>query len=98
LPLRASAQATGSIAGVVTDQSAAVMPGVTVEATNAATGRVRNPLPGAAAYYTLPLLQPGRYDVKAALSGFKPVVQKGIDVSGRDTRRGDVTLSCAGRT
>ena len=41
-PAPAFAQATGSITGLITDQSGAVMPGVTVEATNAATGQVRN--------------------------------------------------------
>ena len=96
VPSRASAQATGSIAGLVTDQSAAVMPGVTVEATNTATGQVRNTVTGGDGYYTLPLLQPGRYDVKAALSGFKPVVQKGIDVSVGDTSRVDVKLTVGG--
>jgi outer membrane receptor protein involved in Fe transport len=96
LPAPVFAQATGSIAGLVADQSAAVMPGVTVEATNTATGQVRHAVTGPDGHYTLPLLQPGRYDVKATLAGFKPVVQKGIDVSVGDTSRVDIKLAVGG--
>jgi outer membrane receptor protein involved in Fe transport len=93
LPTPVFAQATGSVAGVVTDQSGGVLPGVAVVVTNTATGQVRNTVTGADGYYTLPLLQPGRYDVKVALAGFKAVVQKGIDVSVGDTSRVDAKLA-----
>ena len=56
-PAPAAAQATGSIAGLVTDQSAAVLPGVTVEARNAATGQMRNTVTGPDGFYTLPFTQ-----------------------------------------
>ncbi len=95
-PAPAAAQATGSIAGLVTDQSAAVLPGVTVEARNAATGQVRHTVTGPDGFYTLPLLQPGRYDIKATLTGFKPMVRPGIDVSVGDTSRVDVKLTVGG--
>ena len=77
------AQATGAITGLITDQSGAVMPGVTVEATNTATGQVRNGVTGSDGFYTLPLLQPGRYNVKATLTGFKPVVREAAQVYAR---------------
>jgi outer membrane receptor protein involved in Fe transport len=93
LPTPVFAQATGSVAGVVTDQSGGVLPGVAVVVTNTATGQVRNTVTGADGYYTLPLLQPGRYDVKVTLAGFKAVVQKGIDVSVGDTSRVDARLA-----
>jgi hypothetical protein len=96
LPMPAYAQATGSITGLITDQSGAVMPGVTVEATNTATGQVRNTVTNPDGFYTLPLLQPGSYDVKATLSGFKPVVRTGVDVSVGDTSRVDVKLTVGG--
>jgi hypothetical protein len=41
MPSSAHAQATGQINGAVTDSSGALLPGVTVEATNTATGAVR---------------------------------------------------------
>jgi hypothetical protein len=96
LPTAAYAQATGSITGLITDQSGAVLPGVTVEATNAATGQLRNSVTAADGFYTLPLLQPGSYDVKATLAGFKPVVHKGMDVSVGDTTRVDIKLTVGG--
>jgi hypothetical protein len=72
------------------------MPGVTVEATNTATSQVRNSVTGADGFYTLPLLQPGRYNVKATLAGFKPVVREAVDVSVGDTSRADIKLSVGG--
>ena len=40
-PGTAFAQATGTISGVVTDESGAMLPGVTVEVKNASTGQSR---------------------------------------------------------
>ena len=92
----AAAQATGSITGLITDQSGAIMPGVTVDATNTATGVSRHTVSGADGFYAFPLLQPGRYDVKATLAGFKPVVRERIDVSVGDTTRADIRLAVGG--
>jgi hypothetical protein len=89
----AVAQASGAITGLVTDQSGAVMPGVTVDATNAATNQVRVTVSGGDGFYSIPLLPPGRYDVKATLSGFTPVVRRAVDVSVGDTARVDVKLT-----
>src|SRR5829696_3333398 len=96
IPAAGFAQATGSITGLVTDQSGAVMPGVTVEATNAGTGVMRNSVSGADGFYSLPLLQPGRYNLKATLPGFKPVLREGVDVSVGDTSRADIKLVVGG--
>jgi hypothetical protein len=67
LPHLAWAQATGQISGQVTDASGGAMPGVTIEATNVATGAVRTAVSGTDGGYTLPLMQPGDYNVKASL-------------------------------
>ncbi len=81
------AQATGQINGVVTDASGAVLPGVTVEATNTGTSAVRTAVTGADGLYTVPLLQPGVYDVKATLSGFRVALQEGVRVTVTETSR-----------
>src|SRR4051812_36024588 len=86
------AQATGSIAGVISDESGAVLPGVTVEATNTATGQLRTTVTGADGYYTIPLLQPGAYDVKGTLTGFKPMLHRANTVTVGDTARVDLRL------
>ena len=95
-PAAAFAQATGGLTGVITDDSGAVLPGVTVEVKNTATGQVRNTVTGADGFYTVPLLQPGKYEVRAALAGFKPVLRQGIDITVGDTGRVDVKLGVGG--
>jgi hypothetical protein len=92
LPTVAFAQATGQINGIVTDGSGAVLPGVTVEATNSATGIVRTAVTGADGLYTIPLLQPGDYDVKASLQGFRTALQEKVRVTVSETARVALTL------
>ena len=86
------AQATGQITGIVTDTSGAVLPGVTVEATNTATGAVRSAVTGDDGVFTLPLIQPGVYDVKATLSGFRVGLQEGVRVTVSETARATFQL------
>src|SRR6185437_15340140 len=90
------AQATGAVTGVVTDQSGAVMPGVSVAATNAATAQTRDATTETDGHFTIPLLQPGRYSVKAAISGFATAVHENIVVSVDDTTRVDFKMSVGG--
>jgi outer membrane receptor protein involved in Fe transport len=63
----------GSISGTITDDSGAALPGVTVSATNVATGAERNALSNPTGHYQIGLLPPGTYNVKADLSGFQAV-------------------------
>jgi hypothetical protein len=88
-----SAQATGSIAGVVTDASGAVLPGATVEATNTATNQTRLALTGADGRYSVPLVPPGTYQVKGTLASFKSVVRADVTVTVEATARVDLQLS-----
>ncbi len=87
VPAAARAQATGQINGVVTDASGGVLSGVTIEAVNVATGATRTSVTGADGLYTLPLLQPGVYDVKASLSGFSAARQADVRVTVTETSR-----------
>jgi outer membrane receptor protein involved in Fe transport len=82
LPLAAAAQQQlGAIQGTITDQSRAVVPGVTVSVTNLATGLERSTVSNDAGVYRLPSLDPGQYDVRASLDGFRTVQQRGVVVS-----------------
>lgn len=96
LPALARAQAVGAIAGVVTDESGAVMPGVTIEVTNVATGQTRTAVTGADGYFSVPQVAPGAYSVKGTLGGFKEVTRTGIVVSIGDTSRVDMRLAVGG--
>jgi hypothetical protein len=62
---------TGSISGMVTDDSAAALPGVTVSAENLANGATRTVVTNEAGYYQIGLLPPGRYSVTTSLEGFQ---------------------------
>ena len=69
---------TGQISGRVTDESGAVLPGVTVTATQTATGQMRTTVTDAAGTYVLPNLPTGPYRLEAMLQGFRTYVQTGI--------------------
>ena len=86
-PVAARAQATGQMTGTVTDTSGGVLPGVTIEVTNAATGVVRTAVTNADGTFIVPLLQPGDYNVRASLSGFRSVVREGVRVTVTETSR-----------
>ena len=68
----AFAQATSTFNGRVLDQGDAVLPGVTITATNAATGVARSTVTNRDGSYYLPGLDPGVYEVKTDLVGFAP--------------------------
>ncbi len=65
--------AEGSIVGRVVDETKAVLPGVTVVATNVATGFQRDSVTGADGTFRLVALPPAEYEVSAELAGFGTV-------------------------
>jgi hypothetical protein len=92
LPSFAAAQATGAITGIATDASGAVLPGVTIDVTSRDTSQVRTAVTGADGFYTIPLVNPGLYQIKATLSGFRTTVRDAITVVVNETVRGDMVL------
>src|SRR6186997_1790883 len=77
----ASAQATGSISGVVKDSDGGVVPGATVTVKNEATGTEQKILTNTKGEYAAPALPAGRYTVTTTFTGFKTAVQKNVHVS-----------------
>ena len=71
---------TGSITGVVADQSGVVIPGATVTATSVKTGLAHKAEADATGVYTIPLLNPDVYNVRAEQTGFSATVQQGITI------------------
>jgi hypothetical protein len=73
---------TGSIAGVVTDTSNAVMPGVTVSVSgDKLIGGVQTQTTDATGGYRFDRLPPGSYNVKFELQGFRSIDRTGIAIS-----------------
>jgi hypothetical protein len=93
LPGRAHAQATGTLTGVVTDESGGVVPGATIDVTNTATNRTRTTTTGEDGFYTVPLLQPGPYRIVATLIGFRTTTREGVTVTVESTSRVDFRLA-----
>src|SRR5215813_4195637 len=69
---------TADLAGVVSDQSQAVLPGVSIVVTNKDTNARRNGITDRDGRYLIPGLPPGIYDVSATLSGFAPRLRENV--------------------
>lgn len=70
----------GSLAelrGVVSDESGAVLPGVSITATHKDSGSVRTTVTSETGAYLIPALPIGTYDIKVELSGFATIVREG---------------------
>ena len=81
------AQATAELNGRVTDQSGAVLPGVSITVTQTDTGLVRSIVTDSDGAYLLSNLPTGPYRLEAMLQGFRSYVQTGIvlQVGGKPT-------------
>jgi len=87
-----AAQATAQISGTVKDPSGAVLPGVTVTATQADTGIVRTTVTNETGLYVLASLPLGPYKLEAALQGFRTFAQTGIVLQVNSSPVVNVTL------
>src|SRR5215212_4478028 len=74
----ALAQATAQLKGRVTDESGAVLPGVTVTATQTDTGFTRTVVSDAPGTWTMPNVPIGPYRLEVVLQAFRTYVQTGI--------------------
>jgi hypothetical protein len=85
----------GRINGTVTDNSGAVLPGVTVTASSPALIQPQVQVTGAEGDYRLIALPPGVYDLTFELSGFQTVKREGIRVVINTTLSVDQQLQVA---
>jgi Carboxypeptidase regulatory-like domain/TonB dependent receptor len=76
----AEGQEQSSIRGTAVDESSAVLPGVTVTATEMSTGRQHVTVTDERGEYRLPGLPAGTYDVRAELTGFAIVVISKVEL------------------
>jgi hypothetical protein len=82
----AAQQQTGTLTGTIVDGTGAVVPGVSVAATEVATGVVRSAVSDAQGVFRMAALPPGAYTVKVELSGFSPVSMVDINLQTSEVR------------
>src|SRR5919201_1733180 len=82
----------GTMTGTVSDTTGAVIPGVSIVATNVETSARYETASTETGNYTLAQLPSGLYQLSADLPGFKKYVRQGISVLVAQTLRLDVTL------
>ena len=88
----------GSLVGKVEDSSRAVLPGTTVTVTNRDTGLQRETTTDESGSYAFQDLQPGSYDLKLALAGFKSYLKTGLSVTLNTVARADVQMEVGGQS
>jgi hypothetical protein len=71
---------TGAIVGTVTDESGAVLPGVTVTLSGAGVAGTPTTVTGETGTYRFPQLPPGEYNLSIALQGFATVSRERVIV------------------
>lgn len=89
---------TADLTGVVVDASKAVVPGVAVLATNAATGLERHAVTERDGRFSIPALPPGVYTVKASLAGFATQVAENVALALGQAGELHFTLQVGGAT
>jgi len=83
---------TATLSGAIRDASAAFVPGAQVSVTNAESGTKRTTSSDETGRYILTNLPPGRYDVRAELTGFRTAVQNGVVLTVGGSTSVDLTL------
>ncbi|PYV38438.1 MAG: hypothetical protein DMG06_25665 [Acidobacteria bacterium] len=84
---------TGSIRGLVTDASGAVLPDVQIEATNVATQLKFSTTSTGAGVYALSSLPIGVYKVVVQHAGFKQFIQENVDIATGSTTTVNIALA-----
>ena len=94
LPVRGTAQVTtATLAGVVTDDSGAAVPGATVTVRATATDAARTIVTDGEGRYRFPGLDPGTYEVTVELQGFQTTRRSGLTLSVGQNAAVDLKLS-----
>src|SRR6185503_1631636 len=85
-----------TISGTISDASGALVPGVSVRATNNATGIVTSVVSNEAGVYSFASLSPGLYKVSAELPGFRTQTYTDLQLGNTAQLRINFKLEVAG--
>jgi hypothetical protein len=89
-------QGTSQIAGRITDEQGAVLPGVAIVVTNEETGLFREVVTSGEGTYFVSQIAPGRYKIVAKLEGFRTVERGGLVVQVGTTLTMNLALPVGG--
>src|SRR5215475_6418302 len=82
LPAWAQARSSSAdLTGAVFSPAKTVIPDATITTTDLATGLTRAVATDSGGNYRIPLLPPGRYEVKVEVSGYNTQIKKGITLT-----------------
>jgi Carboxypeptidase regulatory-like domain len=84
-----------SVGGTVADPSKALIPGVTITATNTGTGIANTNVTNESGAYNFPALQPGTYKLSAELPGFQTQTFTDVQLGGAQQVTLNFTLQVA---
>ena len=90
-----SQSSNATLGGTVNDPSSALVPGVSIKATNQATGIVTTVISNDAGAYNFASLLPGLYKVSAELPGFRTQTYSDVQLGNAAQARLNITLSLA---
>lgn len=96
--LNLHAQGFGTISGTVVDPSGAVVPGATVTATQAQTGRKTVAISGKSGNFVFPTLPPATYNITVTASGFKQYHQGAVRLEANQALTVPITLQVGSAT
>jgi hypothetical protein len=89
-------QGTSQIAGKVSDEQGAILPGVAIVVTNEETGIFREVTTSAEGTYLVTQIVPGRYKIKATLTGFRTMERSGLILQVGNTMTINLALPVGG--
>ncbi|MBI4908563.1 MAG: carboxypeptidase regulatory-like domain-containing protein [Acidobacteria bacterium] len=82
----------GTITGIVSDPSNAVISGAKLKLRDMQSGSMRETITNSEGYYTFASVPPGAYELTATNSGFESYTQQGIGLRGGDKLNFNLTL------
>src|SRR5689334_3876962 len=90
------AQVNAGLSGTVSDASNALIPGVEVTAKNVGTGISNTTVTNETGNFVFPSLQPGKYTLSAALTGFQTATYNNVELGQGQQVRLNFTLQVGG--
>src|ERR1017187_9410434 len=98
IPFALAQEFRGTINGVVTDVTGAVVVGAKIVAKETHTNTATSTVSDSSGQYTATFLLPGDYDISAEMPGFKEALRKGVHVGAGDNICVDIHLDIGATT